>query len=87
MPESTSLTLSLPMRYKRVLVDPVRLCHMMELACRRLKITPEQLWKELETDGDLADLESGANISPSRILLEVTINQPTATRSPSVAST
>jgi hypothetical protein len=33
---------------------------MVELACRRLTITPEQLWKELKTEGDLADLESGA---------------------------
>jgi hypothetical protein len=48
------------MRYKRVLRDPARLCHTVELAFRRLTITPEQLWKELEADDELADLESGA---------------------------
>ena len=29
-------------------------------ACRRLAITPEELYKEPEANGDLADLESGA---------------------------
>jgi hypothetical protein len=31
---------------------------MVELACRRLTVTPEQLWTELEANGDLADVES-----------------------------
>jgi hypothetical protein len=33
---------------------------MVALACQRLTITPEGLWQELEANGDLADLESGA---------------------------
>jgi hypothetical protein len=33
---------------------------MAELACRQLAVTPEELWQELEANGDLADLESGA---------------------------
>jgi hypothetical protein len=33
---------------------------MAVLACSRLTITPEELWKELEANSDLTDLESGA---------------------------
>lgn len=40
--------------------NPARLRRMAEPACDRLTITPEQLWQELEANGDLADLKSGA---------------------------
>ena len=40
--------------------DPVCLRRMVEVACHRLSITPEKLWKELEVNGDLANLKSGA---------------------------
>jgi hypothetical protein len=33
---------------------------MLEVACRGLRITPEQLHQELEEDGDIPDLVSGA---------------------------
>ena len=40
--------------------DSARVRRMMMVACHRLAITPEELCKELEANGDLADLESGA---------------------------
>jgi hypothetical protein len=44
----------------RPLRDPARLRRAVDLACRRLTITPEQLWQELEANSHLADMELGA---------------------------
>ena len=40
--------------------DSAHLRRVVALACRRLTITPEELYEELKANGDLADLESGA---------------------------
>jgi hypothetical protein len=58
--EATTLTLPCHNIHSRPVRDPAHLRRMVELACRRLTITPEQLWQELEANGNLADLESGA---------------------------
>ena len=44
----------------RPVCDPARLRRAVDLACRRLTITPKQLWQELEANSHLADMESGA---------------------------
>jgi hypothetical protein len=55
---ATTLTLPCHEVQTRPVRDPTRLRRMVALACRGLKIKPDQLWTELETSGDLADLES-----------------------------
>lgn len=58
--EATTLTLPCHRVQTRLARDPARLRRFVEVACHRLTITPEELWKELEASGDLADLELGA---------------------------
>jgi hypothetical protein len=58
--EATTLTLPCHESKSLSACDPARLRRMVELACPRLTITPEQLWQELEANGDLPQLESGA---------------------------
>jgi hypothetical protein len=57
---ATTLTLPCHEVQPRPVRDPARLRRMVELACHRLTITPEELWRELEANGDLADLEPSA---------------------------
>jgi hypothetical protein len=58
--DATTLTLPCHPPQTRRVHDPARLRPKLEVACRGLRITPAQLWEELEANGDLADLESGA---------------------------
>lgn len=66
----TATTLILPCHEieTRPVRNPARLRRMVEVACRGLSITPEQLWAELEENGDLADVECGA-FSPDGLRL------------------
>ncbi len=66
----TATTLTLPCH--KVELRPVTtnagLARMLEVACRGLRITPEQLRQELEAGGDLPDLVSGA-LTPKALRL------------------
>ena len=70
---ATTLTLPCHKVQTRPVRDRACLRRMVELACGRLTITPEQLWKELEANGDLADLESGAVSVKARRQVAVTL--------------
>ena len=57
--EATTLTLPCHEPRSPCVHHSERLHRMLEAACHRLTVTPEELCEELKTNGDLADLESG----------------------------
>lgn len=62
----TTLTLPCHEAQTRPVRDPARLRRMVELACRGLRIKPDQLWSELEASGDLAGFESDVSVKRLR---------------------
>lgn len=62
---ATTLTLPCHEVRTRSVRNPARLRRMVESACRGLRLKPEQLWQELEANGDLADFES--DVSAKRL--------------------